>query len=580
MAARARRWRAATAALAATVLSAVGVVSEASPVSAELRLPAAPSWATNTAKNLRVHALARLGNTMYVGGEFTQIMPMPGGPVVAQPYLFAVDATTGAWRSAFAPAITAPTGTELDPSGVLSLETDPATGSVFVGGKFNTVNGQAVTGFAVLDATTGAFKSGVVQKPATRSGNALAVVDALHRVGTKLYVGGQFEKLGAVDRARLARLELASAGFGIDGWTASVQGGEVLAFADDPAVPGRIYVGGKFTSAGPTNDPRGGSSPPSTPVPPTRCSRGSRSPTGATSPAGCSASTPSTAASTRASRAGAASSTSTAAPSAPRSCCSTSSAPPATSRPSTCVGNTVFVGGHHDDFRDPVIPQAKLNAFDATTLATVPLPVAVNGAWGVFAIEGDVPGDMWFGGQIASASTGGTSQSQGNLLHLREGQVADNQAPPPPARPVVANGLFTNVDVAWSPAADNGVILAYYLYVNGTLARVVSGGDNGATLAGLPAGTPQQITLRALDGGRNLSAPSPAATITTGAAAPTLPNPLNGYGQYYPVNPAASSTPAAGWVPSRPRPSRAGCRRPSGSPASAVSPPPARSRSP
>ena len=258
MAARARRWRrAATATLAATVLSAVGVVSEASPVSAELRLPAAPTWATNTAKNLRVRALARLGNTMYVGGEFTQIMPMPGGPVVAQPYLFAVDATTGAWRSAFAPAITAPTGTELDPSGVLSLETDPATGSVFVGGKFNTVNGQAVTGFAVLDATTGAFKSGVVQKPATRSGNALAVVDALHRVGTKLYVGGQFEKLGTVDRARLARLELASAGFGVDGWTASVQGGEVLAFADDPAVPGRIYVGGKFTAAGPANDARG-----------------------------------------------------------------------------------------------------------------------------------------------------------------------------------------------------------------------------------------------------------------------------------------------------------------------------------
>ena len=82
------------------------------------------------------------------------------------------------------------------------------------------------------------------------------------------------------------------------------------------------------------------------------------------------------------------------------------------------------------------------------------------------------------------------------------------------------------------------MILAYYLYVNGTLARVLSGSDSGATLGGLPTGTPQQITLRALDGGRNLSAPSPVATITTGAAAPTLPNPLNGYGRYYPVNPS------------------------------------------
>ncbi len=102
----------------------------------------------------------------------------------------------------------------------------------------------------------------------------------------------------------------------------------------------------------------------------------------------------------------------------------------------------------------------------------------------------------------------------------------------------MANGLFTNVDVAWSPAADNGVILAYYLYVNGTLAEWSRVATTACILAGLPAGTPQQITLRALDGGRNLSAPSPAATITTGAAAPTLPNPLNGYGQYYPVNPS------------------------------------------
>ncbi len=244
------------------------------------------------------------------------------------------------------------------------------------------------------------------------------------------------------------------------------------------------------------------------------------------------------------------------------------------------VGNTVFVGGHHDDFRVPVIPQAKLNAFDATTLATVPLPVDVNGAWGVFAIEGDVPGDMWFGGQISSASTGGASQSQGNLLHLREGQVPDKQAPPAPARPVVTNGLFTNIAVAWPWAADNGVILAYYLYVNGTLARVVSGGDNGATLAGLPAGASQQITLRALDGGRNLSAPSPVATITTGAAAPTCPARSTATASTTRSTRGASSTPAAASVPSRPRPCGAGCRRRSGSPASVVSPPPARSRSP
>ena len=214
-----------------------------------------------------------------------------------------------------------------------------------------------------------------------------------------------------------------------------MQGGEVLSFADDPAIPGRIYLGGKFTAAGPSNDARAAflaafdtgvanSLIPWFPQPDGR----------------------------RQARLGARSRC------RQRSCLrrhrgrggqfnvytGTVGAPKlllhqfrATGniQAVNVVGNTVFVGGHHDDFRDPVIPQAKLNAFDATTLATVPLPVDVNGAWGVFAIEGDGPGDMWFGGQISSASTGGASQSQGNLLHLREGQAADNQAPPAPGPP-------------------------------------------------------------------------------------------------------------------------------------------------
>ena len=582
MTARGRRWRrVATAVLAATLLSAVGVVSGPALVSAELRLPAAPTWVTNTAKNLRVRALARLGNTMYVGGEFTQIMPMPGGPVVAQPYLFAIDATTGAWRPAFAPAITAPAGTELAPSGVLALETDPATGSVFVGGKFNTVNGQAVTGFAVLDATTGAFKSGVVQKPATRAGNALASVDALHRVGTKLYVGGQFEKLGGLDRGRVARLELASAGFAIDGWTASVQGGEVLAFADDPAIPGRIYLGGKFTAAGPANDARAaflaafdtGVANSLVPWFP--------QPDGGDKPGwvlGLDAANGRVYAGIAGG--GGQFNVYGGTVGAPKLLLHQFRAT-GNIQAVNVVGNTVFVGGHHDDFRDPVIPQAKLNAFDATTLATVPLPVDVNGAWGVFAIEGDAPGDMWFGGQISSASTGGASQSQGNLLHLREGQAADNQAPPAPARPVVANGLFTNIDVAWSPAADNGVILAYYLYVNGTLARVLSGSDGGATL-GWAARRARRSRSRCAPSmvGATCRRPRRSPPSRRVRRHPRCPTRSTATASTTRSTRAASSTRAAAWVPSRPRPSRAGCRRPSGSPASVVSPPPARSRSP
>ena len=272
MTARARRWRrVATAVVAATLLSAVGVVSGSAPVSAELRLPAAPTWVTNTAKNLRVRALARLGNTMYVGGEFTQIMPMPGGPVVAQPYLFAVDATTGAWRSAFAPAITAPAGTELDPSGVLALETDPATGSVFVGGKFNTVNGQAVTGFAVLDATTGAFKSGVVQKPATRVGQRAGsrgrAPPRRHQAVRRRAVreaGWPRPGTGRPTRAGLGRVRHRR----VDRFGAGRRGAGLRRRPRHPRedLPRRQVHG---RGAG-ERRPSGRSSPPSTPVPPTR----------------------------------------------------------------------------------------------------------------------------------------------------------------------------------------------------------------------------------------------------------------------------------------------------------------------
>ena len=123
-----------------------------------------------------------------------------------------------------------------------------------MGGRFTSVDNQPLTSFAVLDATTGALKAGVAQRSAT--GGSKAEVNAIYRVGTKLYVGGGFDHFGGAARANVARLDLA-AGLAVDGWEAPVQGGVVQVFAVDPTAPQRVYIGGRFTSAGPASNPQG-----------------------------------------------------------------------------------------------------------------------------------------------------------------------------------------------------------------------------------------------------------------------------------------------------------------------------------
>ena len=453
-------WRGAVAVVAGAVLGAAVAVVLPGVAGADLGLPIAPSWITTTGRTERVRAMARLGNTVYVGGEFTAIAPAPNTPTIPQSYLFAIDATTGVYKPEFAPVITSLPSDELDPNGVLALEADPATNTLFVGGRFTSVEQRAAHDVRPARRHHGRAQSGAVQRDGT--GGSKAVVNAIYRVGTQLYVGGEFDHLGTTARARRGPPDLAAPGFPVDGWEAPVQGGMVHVFAVDPSAAAARLRRRPVHLGRPGEQPaRARIWPPSTPRPATPSSTGSRSPTVATSPAGCSASTPSTAASTQGIAGGGGQfNVYNGVPGATKLLIKQTRAN-GNVQAVKVLGNTVFFGGHYDYLTSPSYPIGKLNAYRLDTLVPdTTLKVRLSGVWGVFAIMGTSADDLWAGGEIVSANATDTTASinVGNLVHLRAGEVADTQPPSAPGRPVVTNGVFTSLRLRWTPSADDRVV--------------------------------------------------------------------------------------------------------------------------
>jgi hypothetical protein len=522
-------WRRARFAFALVPLTLSVLVLLPATAEAAQVLPAAPSWSTNTSKSLRVRAITKLGNTVYIGGEFTTISPVPGAPPVDQPYLFAMDATTGAFRSAFRPRLAGPAGTTFDPLGVLSLEIDPASGALFVGGNFTKANDQNLTGLAVLDPVSGELKRGAAQHSVGMSG-ARASVNAIKRWGSEIYVGGNFTTIAGQTRRHLARLDLPT--LSLDPWRASL-GGRVRSIALDGAVPNRVFVGGDFIGAGANLDGRASylasfGTVASEDLVSWFPNLGSGGP--------------------RVNGLDAAGGRVFAAVGGPGGRLVVYDAAPGQAEPPertirtdgdgqavNVVGNVVYFGGHFDSVLSPATARSKLVGLDLQTLQILPTPhVLTTGAFGVWAIYGESnPNDVWWGGEwshVADLSGTGLGLRTGNLVHFVDGFPADTQPPAAPGRPVVSQQLGTMVELRWPAAADNRGILGYVVYVNGTAKHSVSGLDTSLWLPGLSPSATYQITVRAIDVGRNQSPPSLPVAITT--------RPLRGLGLFSPVNPA------------------------------------------
>lgn len=189
-----------------------------------------------------VQALAQIGGTVYVGGNFTTVQKgaaATGDDKVAQPYLAAFDATTGAFIRSFKPVFD---------NQVKALVALP-NGKLAVGGEFTTVGGAPRTGLAVLDPQTGAVDTGWTTVLENRASGGSVSVRGLDVGGDYLYLTGAFTHLtrpGTADRYAKggARIKL-STGNADSTWNPEFNGTGTAVDASDDGTA--VYFSGYFT---------------------------------------------------------------------------------------------------------------------------------------------------------------------------------------------------------------------------------------------------------------------------------------------------------------------------------------------
>ncbi len=165
---------------------AAGALSTAQPtlVSAD---PA--DWTPNI-QDGQVNAIVQVGNQVIVGGQFLQAKNISGNLLDVSSIL-AFDATTGTINKHFMPTFDGE---------ILALGTDGT--SVYVGGRFATVNGQ--TGYKRLVKLDPA--NGQIVTPFKAKIGAGEAVHDLSFANGKLYIGGAFSAVQGVAREKFAAL--------------------------------------------------------------------------------------------------------------------------------------------------------------------------------------------------------------------------------------------------------------------------------------------------------------------------------------------------------------------------------------
>ena len=525
--------------IASTVLSGALVALAAAPAGAVPSASPIRFWGPNVAYSgtaataKKTNALLKVGNVLYVGGNFDEIRPEPGTgiPAVSQPFLYAVDATTGVYLPQFNPKLNGP---------AYALESDPVTNTVFVGGEFSTVNGQAVAGLAALDPVTGALKG--TQRSISNTGG-IAGVYALFRLDRMLYTGGQFTSIGGQARGNLARLSLDAANAVTPFQTYFTSnpddgGRKVLALTSDGA---SLFVGGEFgavrTSSAAGTEVAGtqwlgavsplDGSPIQTFTPNVPCS-----------------STPCSVNPTRARSLATANGllyvgfgggwgtlgiyNATGTVTTERRHWTVDGDVQAVK----AIGGRLFVSGH---FGRIVTLGVERCQFFSGTIGTPASPdnqllwleadpnVQNAGHLGGFAIAGDSASDTYWAGHITTVvppaagnpacNTSPQTSTYSYVMRQVEGGSASGEtnAPTKPSNAQLGIGPATSTIVSWTASTDDTAVTAYYIYVNGVRTYVVSGTQTSFTIPGMDATTAPPIRVEALDPYANRSARSDPA---------------------------------------------------------------------
>jgi hypothetical protein len=188
-------------------------------------------------QDIRVIAFAEIGNTIYVGGKFTQVEIAAAGARSNQPFLAAFNRTTGAWIDSFRPNVN---GNVWD----LKALSD---GRLLVAGQFTNINGITnTTGLAMLNATTGAVDPTWRVNLTLTGSTARPIARTLDVEGDLLYIGGNFTRITGTDGVtksvgRIGRVRLSTGR--VDGTFLPNIDGVVF---DIDATSDRVYVVGNF----------------------------------------------------------------------------------------------------------------------------------------------------------------------------------------------------------------------------------------------------------------------------------------------------------------------------------------------
>lgn len=193
-----------------------------------------PTEATPHVTNGDVRAVAVAGDVVVLGGNFTRSTD-PDGTAVNRRYLLAFDRSTGRILRRWAP--------QLDGE-VFSVVAAPDGRSVYVGGRFNTVDGVAQSKVARLATSDGS------RMPFRADFDS--VVTTLAVSGGRLYAGGVFQNVQGRNR-RLVGLDLESGRIDdrVDVHIAGThRGGEGKIWRIEPSPDGRhLIVVGDFATA-------------------------------------------------------------------------------------------------------------------------------------------------------------------------------------------------------------------------------------------------------------------------------------------------------------------------------------------
>ncbi len=148
-----------------------------------------PASFTPNIQDGRVLTITQVGSKVIMGGTFTTVAK--GATTYTRNNILAIDATTGAVDTSFAPTI----------NGTVETVLAGPNNTVYVGGTFSTVNGVTTRNLTKLDAATGAKVSGYKSWPVN------GAVQDLELFGNRLFVSGTFTTYNALPHGGLAALD-------------------------------------------------------------------------------------------------------------------------------------------------------------------------------------------------------------------------------------------------------------------------------------------------------------------------------------------------------------------------------------